>query len=296
MKTLLWFLLLVFPPFLTALSNSAPKFQIGCSPTTTNSTQQYEEALNQTFSILNTASSTAYFSNATSGSAPGGQAYAAYLCRYDIPLATCRECVHNSTSTAAPSSSSISCTDGEISYGLCTLRYANRPISPDLDSTLSSFWCLDPAPNGPFLVQSAVEGAAAGLIDRATANASRNYYFATGEQVDTLNRTMYGMVQCAPDMNATECRQCLNLTLQTGLMGCRLSGVSAGIYGYTGSCSVTYSLYAFYKTSSNSSVTPQPLTSRLLPAASSSPKFGPDIFISTAVLIVLLLVMEMAQG
>ena len=139
----------------------------------------------------------------------------------------------------------------------CMVRYANRSIFNLLEEG-PYFWVYDDRVNVSDVVgfnQSRMT-----LLDRlrdeAAAGDSR-YKNATGQIAAPNFQTIYALVQCTPDLSASECRDCLYNA--SGLIPqCNARQGGRVIYP---SCNFRYEIDRFYDPSSNSIPPPPDSTS-----------------------------------
>ncbi|PIN24394.1 hypothetical protein CDL12_02875 [Handroanthus impetiginosus] len=170
------------------------------------SNSTYSANLNSSLSSLSTNMGNIGFNNASVGRNPD-QANAIALCRADTTLAQCRTCVENAAVGVLQFCPYQR--QAIIWYELCTLRYSNEPIHGTQTN--------DP---GSRRLRS-IEGVAspeqfrndrARLLDdlRAqAANGSSKMKVGAGSTSASDSDTLYGLVQCTPDLSAKECDSCL---------------------------------------------------------------------------------------
>ncbi|XP_039685910.1 cysteine-rich receptor-like protein kinase 15 isoform X1 [Medicago truncatula] len=161
------------------------------------------------------------------------------LCRGDVKPDLCRSCLNDSrvllTKLCPTQKEAISW------YDNCMLRYSNRSIFGIMDTSFSYYkWnnrnVTDVAQFNQVLgnlMRKLNEIAASGDSRRkfATANATLNF------------ETIYGLVQCTPDLSGQDCNDCLERAI---------SETPSFFYNKIGgrvlklSCNIRYEIYSFY--------------------------------------------------
>nr|CAB3454535.1 unnamed protein product [Digitaria exilis] len=206
---------------------------------TENST--YQSSLNQLFATVPTNASRDLYAIATVGAAPE-IVYAVALCRGDTDASTCESCV----AAAFPEAQQLCGFDKCVTvfYDDCILRYSNKDILAD--SSNGNLTMIMSQQNVSSPVKKVFDDAVAMLLNDtanyAAMNTSRR--FATGEQGfdSRYYPTIYGLVQCTPDMSPAACQSCLGdiIALTPQLSG-RQSGRIIGVR-----CNFRYDLDKFF--------------------------------------------------
>ncbi|GAB4826757.1 hypothetical protein Ancab_033639 [Ancistrocladus abbreviatus] len=226
----------------------------------------YQENLRAVFSGLTTQASVKPFYNDTAGSGQD-KVYGLYFCRYDISSELCRSCV-----AAARVSIQLNCPGRREAiawYEECTLRYANRSIFSMEEVSPWAWWWSTTQVSDQGHFNNTVETTMTRLISQATeANSSR--YFATGEAEVSLFRNVYGLVQCTPDIDSTECKSCLETALNKTEICC---GWGTWAMVFLPSCQLRYDMAPFYLTEASS---PAPLPSSPLASPTLAPGLTPS--------------------
>ncbi|XP_022142138.1 putative receptor-like protein kinase At4g00960 isoform X3 [Momordica charantia] len=176
------------------------------------------------------------FYNLSAGEEPD-KVNAVALCVGDISGYVCRDCVDESSRKileACPNRKA-----GIVWYNQCMVRYSNAEIfgvMNDSDSESDSIFNGQTAsdPDG-FL--NAVRSLMERLRGEAAAgNSTRK--MATGE-ISAGNETVYGLVQCTPDLSSADCDKCVGdraMMISEGRIGARI---------FTASCVLRYENYMF---------------------------------------------------
>ncbi|KAG2240419.1 hypothetical protein Bca4012_023313 [Brassica carinata] len=188
------------------------------------------------------------FQNATAGEAPD-RLTGLFLCRGDVSQEVCSRCVAfavGETFTRCPNEREVT-----LYYDECMLRYSNGNILSTLNTdgevVMSNPQNITSNQVGfRDLVLSTMNQAAT-----VASNSSRRFEGITANSTAFQFRTLYGLVQCTPDLTRQECLRCLNRTidqLRTDKIGGRV---------FVPSCNSRYELYPFYNESNIGTSQPQ---------------------------------------
>ncbi|XP_072950897.1 cysteine-rich receptor-like protein kinase 19 [Typha angustifolia] len=213
----------------------------------------YAANLNRLLSFLPAnASLSSGFSKSTFGSG-SNQVSGLALCRGDTDTSSCHSCLHLAIQEAlqlCPYVKSVT-----IYYELCLLRYSNQIFLSSTDNsdeilfyntqniTDERFAGWDPksAANHTFF-NSVIYTLLTNIADLAANHSTSR--FATGEiNITNAFPTLYGLVQCTPDLSNGQCHECLQdlikemIEVFDGSTGARILGVR---------CNVRYETYTFY--------------------------------------------------
>ncbi|CAK7350929.1 unnamed protein product [Dovyalis caffra] len=224
---------------------------VGKGNYTTNS--PYQANLNQLLTSIytNTAIDYGFYDFSLGENADRVQAIA--LCRPDISPGVCRACIRNASDSLVRLCPNFVEAIGGLDN--CMVRYANRSIS-NLMEKGPYFWVYDDRNN-----VSDVDGfnrsrmtLLGNLSDKAARGDSR-YKYAM-DQIDAPNfQTIYALVQCTPDLSASECRDCLYNA--SGLIPQCCEARQGGRVIYP-SCNFWYEIDRFYDPSANAPPPPLP--------------------------------------
>ncbi|XP_014661277.2 putative receptor-like protein kinase At4g00960 [Setaria italica] len=202
----------------------------------------------------NASSSTVGFATETLGAAPD-QVWGLALCRGDVNATSCASCL-----SLAPNITFGFCRgvrDASIYYDRCLLRYSDTDFLADPDAAAAA------AAPVPFGVNKDINitsnpgqyvGLAADLIGAlagwAAHNSTRRYaagVITSGEGFATTNRdlvySIYGLVQCTPDLAPGTCQGCLG-RLRDSMP--RLFNGTSGAQFTAVWCNLRYEVYPFY--------------------------------------------------
>ncbi|KAK9681697.1 hypothetical protein RND81_10G021000 [Saponaria officinalis] len=166
------------------------------------------------------------------------------LCRGDVPQGACRLCVQSSASTLPRV-----CPNQKQAFGYsdnCIMFYSNITFFHTV--TLKPRWALW---NGHDVSNITVfNSTLSRLMSGLTKNASSGdteLKFATAKTYLTVNRTMYGMAQCRPDMSKSQCVECVrNISGLIPEHFITSNFTAAGARVITPSCNFRYEIYSFY--------------------------------------------------
>ncbi|EOA16195.1 hypothetical protein CARUB_v10004335mg [Capsella rubella] len=225
--------------FLTSFRVSAQSKNV-CSNTTTytrNST--YFTNLKTLLSTLSSdnASYSTGFQNATAGQDPD-RVTGLFLCQGDVTPEDCRSCVTfsvNDVLSRCPNER-----EAVLYYEDCMLRYSDQNILSTMNANIEWKWRMlngnmssDRVDQYEDFVWSTMNQAAV-----EAASSPRKFYTISANW--TALQTLYGMVQCTPDLTRIECLSCLQETIN----GMRLNRIGARLH--LPSCNSRYELYKFF--------------------------------------------------
>nr|CAD1819183.1 unnamed protein product [Ananas comosus var. bracteatus] len=228
-------LLCCLPLLLHGGDDDSPLDQI-CGDTgnyTANST--YESNLRQLLPYLSSVASVSDgFSNASTGETPD-QVFGLALCRGDLnattDCSTCLDVASDDILQLCPYDKTAA-----IWYYDCLLKYSNQKFT-------SAFNNFEQIVINIFFNQ-VVKTLLSNLTDSAASKSNSRKLFATGESTITNGfPTIYGLVQCSPNMSGPECRQCLQglISSMLGRFDGRQGGQIVGLW-----CNLRYEVYKFY--------------------------------------------------
>ncbi|KAK4258892.1 hypothetical protein QN277_005289 [Acacia crassicarpa] len=223
----------------------------------TNCSSNKTFAANSAFQFARTtllsslASNNTDFYNATV-SRGGDTVYGLFMCRGDVNLTMCHQCVVNATQQL-PSDCRAS-KEAIIWYDECFLRYSNRSFFSTVD-TRPRYGLLNTGNvSNPASFMRTLYDTMNKTADVAAKPAVGRKKYATGTANFSAFQTVYCMAQCTPDLSPSDCRRCLSGTI--GDLDWCCDGKQGGRVLYP-SCYVRYELYPFYQ-SEASAPTPTP--------------------------------------
>ncbi|KAK3024963.1 hypothetical protein RJ639_042770 [Escallonia herrerae] len=226
--------------FTVGLTIAQPDFPGYLCLDTGNYTQDsvYRKNLDDLLFALSTK--TTSFSNSSSGQTPD-VANAIALCRGDVDPDTCRRCVDDSTRRLRQL-----CPYQKEAIGFyddCMVRYSNRSIFGIMETAPSGY--LLNVDSAPHVVQfkKALISLLEKLQGEAATGGGSTRMFATGKTVGPDNLTIYGLVQCTPDISGPQCSSCLGTAIGVYPSCC---GGKIGGRVLSPSCYFRYEIGAFY--------------------------------------------------
>nr|KYP75226.1 Cysteine-rich receptor-like protein kinase 25 [Cajanus cajan] len=170
-----------------------------------------------------------------------------FLCRGDLSIATCQDCI-----TTAATEIRRRCpnkTESVIWYDECTLRFTNLYFAP---TTVFPGAMLPDDKNISASDMDSFNRTLFGLLNdlvEETANSHSARKFSAGESEFARSSTVYGFMECEPDLTSAQCKECLQNAVST-LPSC--CGGKQGARALLVWCSVRYELYRFYNTTDKS--------------------------------------------
>jgi len=176
----------------------------------------YEANLNHVLSPLSSNSTNIDygFYNSSYGEDPD-KVYAIGLCRGDLKPDVCRNCFSFSKDNLTTTRFCPDQKEAIVWYEECMLRYSSRNIFSTMDDTPEYPW-MSPLYNvSDYSEAEKVEfnkdlsNLLQNLSDRAAAGDSLSK-FAVGNASAPRSQTIYGLVQCTPDLSEQDCSRCLS--------------------------------------------------------------------------------------
>ncbi|XP_054779059.1 cysteine-rich receptor-like protein kinase 25 [Prosopis cineraria] len=235
-----YFFFLSFFSFLIFLTEADPIYSshactdsISYKPNTT-----FETNLNLLLSSLSSkARDGSHFYRTRTGDATPDIVNGLFLCRGDIVVATCSDCV-----SAAAGEIKRRCPvqkEAIIWYDVCMLRYSNQSFNRIVPSTdLSSTEDIAPEDKERF------NQLLAGMLNSVAAKVLKSQTKFATEQVNfTRTETLYGLEQCTPDLTVFDCNTCLRSAIAA------IPNCCDGKRGATvllPACNIRYEFYPFF--------------------------------------------------
>ncbi|XP_061983622.1 cysteine-rich receptor-like protein kinase 15 isoform X2 [Populus nigra] len=228
-----------------------------CSNTTTfvrNST--YQANLNILLSSLAanaTRSDINGFYNASTGHDVYDQVYGLFLCRGDVSVEVCQECVNRATNDVVQRCPIQK--KAIIWYDQCFLRYSNSSIFSSSSQTdvLIMINVQNITVNVKF--NNRVVGSISDAAKEAASAPSGGKKFAAKNVSYTWEESLYVLVQCTPDLSKYDCIRCINLTLS--YLPIYINNKQGGRVLFP-SCNFRYETYLFYNVAAVVAMSPPP--------------------------------------
>ncbi|KAI3740841.1 hypothetical protein L2E82_31315 [Cichorium intybus] len=238
---LLWTLVLV----LTASASEFNTHYCGLNTTSYTNTTYYTnliqvlDALASDYKTENDRN----FVNKTAGIYPDS-VYGVYLCREDVIPSDCRNCLieaREDINKSCPSSK-----DAVFWRDNCMLRFANYSMFSRMDSNTSVTECNKMNISEQTSEQSRFWEAVRDMMSRLATKASTgpNKKFAYRELNYSNNETLYGYVQCTPDLSGSDCGRCLQASVDRLGQSCH---GRQGARVLTASCNVRFETFEFMR-------------------------------------------------
>ncbi|KAL1537378.1 non-specific serine/threonine protein kinase [Salvia divinorum] len=205
-----------------------------------SSNSAYRANLNATLSSLATNIGNDGFYNASTGQGPD-RVNAIALCRGDLQLNACRECVQKAGADLVDDCPVQK--EGFLLNDSCTLRYSNDAIYRTLAS-LDEYYTWNYVANvtSPEQFKEDLRKLLEDLRRRAAAGSSTRKV-AAGNATGPDYQTIFGLVQCTPDLSSGDCNNCLIEAISDIPYCC--DGNTGGVLVFP-SCNFHFETTAFY--------------------------------------------------
>ncbi|XP_022641394.1 cysteine-rich receptor-like protein kinase 10 isoform X2 [Vigna radiata var. radiata] len=268
---LLFLSLFVIEPF---CSSSAPVYNYCPTNASYNSTATFENNLKFLLQSLvsNVSESDGSYSTFM-GLGTANVASGSLLCRGDVSLATCNDCII----TAATEVTQLcpNKTESIIWYDECMIRFTNtyfNPVSIEPGASLSNDENISASDSVSF--NSTLFGLLDDLVEE-TASSDSVRKFATGDREfagSSAQRRVYALTECDPELTNSNCEQCLQNAISTLPSCCEGKQGARALLAW---CNVRYELFQFYNES-----------------ATSAPSSGNNNYVIRVILIVALVIVS----
>ncbi|KAH9617611.1 hypothetical protein KSS87_023202 [Heliosperma pusillum] len=215
-----------------------------CSGPTYEPNSQYQTNLNTLLTSLASDTTITYgFYNLTAGKPPN-QVYSLAFCRGDVPLTTCRVCISQSASIIPDS-----CSNQKVAFGYseyCTIYITNVPVYGDPQVTPRWYLTASDTVIDTSGFNRSLNGFMTSLQNKAASGNSEIKY-ASGNVSLKGDQTLYGLVQCTPDLSAKSCIECIQGSLNVFPECCiQPSFKASGVKIVEPSCFIQYDLNPFF--------------------------------------------------
>ncbi|KAJ8424933.1 hypothetical protein Cgig2_030889 [Carnegiea gigantea] len=239
--------LIILPILFTFTSQISAQFSFlntQCSNTAYTPNSTFGSNLNQVLNSLSTDTQITYgFYNFSAGQQPN-RVEATALCRGDVPLATCQDCVRQSVAGLP-----ALCPNQKEAFGYsenCVLFYSDASIFGRV--LIRPSWTLRNGMN--VSDRSGLNRTLYGLLARLqneAASGDSQRKFAAGNVDIGNNGTLYGLVQCNPDLTRLECAQCVQgIMINFQRYVDTPTFIAGGARTVAPSCNLRYEFFAFY--------------------------------------------------
>ncbi|XP_047167225.1 cysteine-rich receptor-like protein kinase 44 [Vigna umbellata] len=164
------------------------------------------------------------------------------LCRGDVEPDKCRRCLNDSAATITQL-----CPNQKEAYlwlktNECQLSYSPRSIFGVVESSPWFYMKNSNNVTEPDKFNQALTNLMKNLTAVAASGDSRRKYAADSVDVSTL-QTIYGLVQCTPDLSETDCNRCLDGAIYE-ISSCCAN--KKGVRVVRPSCNIRFETYSFY--------------------------------------------------
>ncbi|KAH6830998.1 hypothetical protein C2S53_006764 [Perilla frutescens var. hirtella] len=238
-KWLLFILLIIVVTNLSPSATAQPHY--GCFGSNYTSNSTYATNL---FSLLPSLSSNINnfgFYNASQGQS-SDPAYASALCRGDSQPDSCRACIQNATSEL--SSLCMNRRQGVLFKDACTLRYSDEPLYGVVSNAYLILGRAAATFSNPDQFKASLGTLLDDLRGQAAEGASLIKVAAGNRTVsDSTMTTIFGLLQCMPDLSMEDCSSCLGGLVQRIPQCCNSSSF---VRMLVPSCTLQYQLDSFY--------------------------------------------------
>ncbi|KAI3680586.1 hypothetical protein L6452_35359 [Arctium lappa] len=197
-------------------------------------TESYKQNLDDVLYSFTGTNNGFGFYNSTSG-----RANAAALCRGDIEPETCRRCVDDATRRlrqVCPNQ-----IEAAGWYDACFLRYSNRSTNNGFG--ISAYgWNSNNVSDSDYRRWNQTVAVLLGRLRQEASGGDELRKYASGNITAPGLSTIYGMMQCTPDLTATECDDCLAGAVRE----IRRFDRRLGVRVYKPICVLRYENYTFF--------------------------------------------------
>ncbi|KAH7521605.1 hypothetical protein FEM48_Zijuj07G0050900 [Ziziphus jujuba var. spinosa] len=247
---IIWFLIR-----LSLTIEAIPEYRYSVCPNTSTFTPNstYQSNLNQLLSYLtsNSTRDTGFY-NTSAGQDPGNVVYGSILCRGDVTIDMCQECVTIATKDLVEKYCPVAKV-GVIWYDRCMIRYSNESFFGNMDDSPSVSMSNTQDISEPVRFNQLLQVLMNNSVTRAADAPTGAKKFATEEARFTANDTLYNLVQCTPDLNSSDCDRCLR-GMVARLTSCCFGRPGGNIL--SPSCNIRYEIYPFYELAAAPTPTP----------------------------------------
>jgi hypothetical protein len=223
-------------------NEAAPTYSYhSCSGTAFTDNSTYQSNLDLVLSSLSSnATLVTGFSNASASEVSG-----LFLCRGDVNTTVCQDCVANAAKEILRR-----CPfqiGAIIWYDECLLRYSNESIFATINNGPRTSLSL---PNTRFILDTEIGRRFNDLLVRTmnslatlASNSLTGKKFATEKEEFNSSQTLYNLVQCTPDLTASDCYICLQSAIGD-LPSCCYRKQGGRVL--LPSCNIRYEVFPFY--------------------------------------------------
>lgn len=210
----------------------------------------YQRNLNTALQSMSSDTRITYgYYNFSAGQKPN-KVEAMALCRADIPANDCRSCVRSSAASLP-----VVCHNTKQAFAFsenCVIYYTDTSAFHVLAD--SPYYAIRFNRNLTFYPKfnSSLNTLMTTLINQASLG-NAELKFATGSTKLTSKKTLYGLVQCSPDLSRLDCVRCVKSLISNVFTEYFVTVTKGSLFIAEGgrvvspSCNVRYEIYPFYK-------------------------------------------------
>ncbi|XP_054779356.1 cysteine-rich receptor-like protein kinase 10 [Prosopis cineraria] len=227
----------------------------------------YQSDLTTLFSSLTSnAVTNAEFYNTTVAKG-GDTVYGLFMCRGDVTLQLCHECVVDASQRIR--SECRFSKEAIIWYHQCLLRNSNYSFFSTVDTSIrNGYYNTANMTNQERFMRLLFDVMNKTAAEAAKPAVGKKKYETTRVNNISGSQTLYCVAQCTPDLSPQDCRKCLSVAIGNLTWCCQ--GSEGGRILFP-SCIIRYELYPFYRSLDQQVVpAPAPAPAALPPTASSS--------------------------
>ncbi|XP_057538229.1 putative cysteine-rich repeat secretory protein 7 [Amaranthus tricolor] len=199
----------------------------------------YQNNLNLLLSSLKNKSSSSLFDTHIVGQGTTNQIYGLYMCRGDLDLQQCHDCVGSSSLTIIQT---CPVQKEAISWYLqCMIRYSNLDIFSTVEiSPLSYAWRPQNVSNR-VLFRAEISKLMVGLVGQTAYNTSKGGYGIDKANVTSVE-DVYVLMQCTFNILGSACESCLRVLIRNIESCCGITSLKLAMF--SPSCWVRYEVVA----------------------------------------------------
>ncbi|XP_034898565.1 cysteine-rich receptor-like protein kinase 15 isoform X1 [Populus alba] len=183
------------------------------------------------------------------------EVYGLFLCRGDVSVEVCRECVNlarNDVVQRCPIQK-----EAIIWYDQCFLRYSNSNIFSSLSQTPAAYMFNTQKLTVDVEFNKLLVNTISDAVTVAASAPSGEKKLATKKEIYTWRESLYVLVQCTPDLSKYDCNKCLVLANLSISVCCNNNLGGRVLFP---SCNFRYGNYSFYNEAAVVAMSPPPLS------------------------------------
>lgn len=198
-------------------------------------------------SLVSNTSATGFFNETVGWGAPVVYGYG--MCRGDLTSTQCKTCISQAVTDAE--SECPGRRQAALWYDDCRIRYSDQRFFSKLTQKVANpyYYELTLVPDRD-LFKVRIGKLLKDLQYKAAYGVDGSRMFSAGSINYTVNRSLYGFVQCTRDLSGEQCSQCLDEPIKE-IVCCQNSD---DVTFHGGSCYLRYSVKPFFNSSVSSSL------------------------------------------